>query len=155
MRIDIVFLITVAAFSTILNNNGTEAFSIYWSPPGLYSPERTIQNKPVTSEIKQNYCRFLEGHKFIFGYKLCFAILLKKLKSSLKKEEVNFPRRKILVSTITEPSPTKNPAILHALRPFVNPRITLLSVLGKRRPIQIRVSEISIQERSQLSNSHT
>ena len=114
MRIDIVFLITVAAFSTILNNNGTEAFSIYWSPPGLYSPERTIQNKPVTSEIKQNYCRFLEGHKFIFGYKLCFAILLKKLKSSLKKE--NLPRRKFLVST--KPSPTKNPAIHHALRPF-------------------------------------
>ena len=140
MRIEIVFLIIVATFSTILNNNSTEAFSIYWSPPGLYSPERTIQNKPVTSEIKQNYCRFLEGHKFIFGYKLCFAILLKKLKSSLKKE--NLPRRKFLVSTITKPSPTKNPAILHALRPFVNPRITLLSVLGKRRPIQIRVSDI-------------
>ena len=146
MRIDIVFLITVAAFSTILNNNGTEAFSIYWSPPGLYSPERTIQNKPVTSEIKQNYCRFLEGHKFIFGYKLCFAILLKKLKSSLKKEEVNFPRRKILVSTITKPSPTKNPAIRHALRPlYYRPRS---SVLGKRRPIQIRISDIMFSETS-------
>ena len=116
MRIEIVFLIIVATFSTILNNNSTEAFSIYWSPPGLYSPERTIQNKPVTSEIKQNYCRFLEGHKFIFGYKLCFAILLKKLKSSLKKE--NLPRRNFLVSTITKPSPTKNPAIFHALRPL-------------------------------------
>ena len=98
MRIEIVFLITVATFSTILNNSSTEAFSIYWSPP-----ERTIQNKPVTSEIKNNYCRFLLGHKFIFGYKLCFAILLKNLKSSLKKEKENLPRRKVLVSTITNP----------------------------------------------------
>ena len=113
MRIEIVFLIIVATFSTILNNSSTEAFSIYWSPP-----EHTIQNKPVTSEIKNNYCRFLLGHKFIFGYKLCFAILLKKLKTSLKKEEENLPRRKFLVSTITKPSPTKNPAIHHALRPF-------------------------------------
>ena len=96
MRIEILFLIIVATFSTILNNSSTEAFSIYWSPPGLY-----IQNKPVPSEIKKNYCRFLLGHKFIFGYKLCFAILLKKLKSSLKKE--NLPRRKVLVSTITNP----------------------------------------------------
>ena len=109
MRLEIVFLIIVASFSTILNNGSTEAFSIYWSPP-----EHTIQNKPVTSEIKSNYCKFLLGHKFIFGYKLCFAILLKKLKSSLKKE--NLPRRKFLVST--KPSPTKNPAIHHALRPF-------------------------------------
>ena len=103
MRIEIVFLICVATFSTILNISSNEAFS--------------IQNKPVTSEIKNNYCRFLLRHKFIFGYKLCFAIHLKKLKSSLKKEE-NFPRRKILVSTITKPSPTKNPAILHAVRPL-------------------------------------
>ena len=119
MRIEIVSLIIVATFSTILNNSSTEAFSIYWSPP-----QRTNQNKPVTSEIKNNYCRyvhdvrFLLGHKFIFGYKLCFAILLKKLKSSFKKEEENLPRRKFLVSTITKPSPTKNPAIFHALRPL-------------------------------------
>ena len=113
MRIEIVLLIIVAIFSTILNISSTEAISIYWSPP-----ER-IQIKPVTSEIKNNYCRFLFlGHKFIFGYKLCFAILLKKLKSSLKKEEGNLPRRKFLVSTISKPSPTKNPAILHALRPL-------------------------------------
>ena len=98
MRIEILFLIIVATFSTILNNSSTEAFSIYWSPPGLY-----IQNKPVPSEIKKNYCRSLLGHKFIYGYKLCFAILLKKLKSSLKKEKENLPRRKVLVSTITNP----------------------------------------------------
>ena len=100
------FLIIVATFSTFLNNSSTEAFSIYRSPP------KRIQNKSVTSEMKNNYCRFLLGHKFIFGYKLCFSILLKKLKSSFKKEQENLQRRKIMVSTITNPKAIETGIIL-------------------------------------------
>ena len=101
MRIEIVFLIIIATFSTILNNSSTEAFRTFQ----LF--ER-IQNKPVISKIKNKYCRVLITNRI---YKLCLSVF----QSSQKKEE-NRPRRKLFVLKTTKLGATKNPAIHHALR---------------------------------------